>query len=139
MHRPQDGFTLIEMLVVLAVLGMVLAVTLLHGRPGNAAMEVRAASGVIAAALRAARAQAITADRPILFTVDPARHSFQVDNSAPRVLGAALASVPPQGISFAPDGSASGGAVTVADGQHRLAVRVDWLTGRVSVAAAPPP
>ena len=41
------------------------------------------------------------------------------------------------GISFAPDGSSSGGRIVLADGGRRVQVGVDWLTGRVSVANAP--
>ena len=37
-------------------------------------------------------------------------------------------------IRFNPDGSSTGGRISLADGQQRIAVGVDWLTGRVSVA-----
>ena len=37
-------------------------------------------------------------------------------------------------IRFNPDGSSSGGRITLADGSRRVAVGVDWLTGRVTVA-----
>ena len=37
-------------------------------------------------------------------------------------------------IRFNPDGSSTGGRITLADGSRRVAVGVDWLTGRVSVA-----
>jgi general secretion pathway protein H len=37
-------------------------------------------------------------------------------------------------IRFHPDGSSTGGRISLADGERRVAVGVDWLTGRVSVA-----
>jgi len=37
-------------------------------------------------------------------------------------------------IRFNPDGSSTGGRISLADGRRRLGVGVDWLTGRVSVA-----
>ncbi len=37
-------------------------------------------------------------------------------------------------IRFNPDGSSTGGRIALADGKRRVAVGVDWLTGRVSVA-----
>ena len=40
-------------------------------------------------------------------------------------------------ISFAPDGSSSGGRIERADGGRRMRVSVDWLTGRVGVAEIP--
>jgi general secretion pathway protein H len=37
-------------------------------------------------------------------------------------------------IRFNPDGSSSGGRIVLADGTRRIAVGVDWLTGRVVIA-----
>jgi hypothetical protein len=39
-------------------------------------------------------------------------------------------------ITFAPDGSSSGGRVVLVAGANAVAIVVDWLTGRVSVANA---
>lgn len=39
-------------------------------------------------------------------------------------------------ISFAPDGSSSGGRVVLSVGDRREAIDVDWLTRRVSVTDA---
>ena len=36
-------------------------------------------------------------------------------------------------IRFYPDGSSTGGRVTVASGERKLLVDVDWLTGRVTI------
>ena len=37
------------------------------------------------------------------------------------------------GIRFYPDGSSTGGRITVASGERKYLVDVDWLTGRVSI------
>ena len=37
-------------------------------------------------------------------------------------------------IRFNPDGSSTGGRIVLADGSRKIAVGVDWLTGRVTVA-----
>ena len=37
-------------------------------------------------------------------------------------------------IRFYPDGSSTGGRITVASGERKLLVDIDWLTGRVSIA-----
>jgi len=39
-------------------------------------------------------------------------------------------------IDFHPDGSSSGGRISLADGRRTIMVGVDWLTGRVSIADA---
>jgi general secretion pathway protein H len=36
-------------------------------------------------------------------------------------------------IRFYPDGSSTGGRITVASGERKYLVDVDWLTGRVSI------
>ena len=40
-------------------------------------------------------------------------------------------------IRFLPDGSSTGGTVTLASGSRRASVGVDWLTGRVAAADGP--
>jgi general secretion pathway protein H len=39
-------------------------------------------------------------------------------------------------IDFQPDGSSSGGRISLVDGRRTMMVGVDWLTGRVSIADA---
>lgn len=145
--RAQAGFTLIEMIVVLAVLGLMLGIVLDRGPPHSPTLDLRAAAGEMAQALRVARARAIATDRPVAFTVDPARNSFGVDGAPPRVLPPALrlsvlaapgeaASARRAAIRFAPDGSSSGGRVAISEGARHAEIGVDWLTGRVSVADA---
>ena len=36
-------------------------------------------------------------------------------------------------IRFYPDGSSTGGRITVSSGERKFLVDVDWLTGRVSI------
>lgn len=146
--HPDDeaGFTLIEMIVVLAVLGFMLGIVLTRGPQRSARLELDGAAREVATALRTARARAIAQDRPVLFAIDGADHAYQVDGAPPRplpvnfplsvttVTGAAARM--PAAISFLPDGSSSGGRVEIAGGARRVLVGVDWLTGRVTVADA---
>ena len=75
--------------------------------------------------------------RPIPFTAAPDRHGFRVgDNAVNLGPSVAVTMMGTEGILFAKDGSASGGAFLVAVGGRGRVVRVDWLTGRVSVAEA---
>jgi general secretion pathway protein H len=99
---------------------------------------MRAAAADVAGALRRARGRAIALDRPVLVVVDAARGSLSVDGLPPVRLPAGVGlSAAARDISFAPDGSTSGGRVMLADGARRVLVGVDWLTGRVSIADAP--
>ncbi len=147
-RRAGAGFTLIEMIVVLAVLGFVLGMVLSRGPQRSARLELDGAAREIAGALRGARARAIAQDRPVLVAIDAADHAYTVDGAThalpkqlPLKLVANGAVAAPGGgaarlaaISFLPDGSSSGGRVEIAGGARRVLIGVDWLTGRVSVA-----
>ena len=145
----QSGFTLIEMVVVLVVLAFALSIVASRGPMRSRTLEARLAASRIAEQLRLARTQAIATDRTISFTLDIPARAWRV--------GAGAAHLVPEGttlsmlsvgqmagspaparragtISFAPDGSSSGGRIELADGGRRMSVSVDWLTGRVAVA-----
>jgi len=141
------GFTLIEMIVVLVVVGLVMGLVLARGPMHSRTLEAHAAARDIAQTLRAARARAIAANQSVEFILDPRRHSFRVDagaaNGLPPWLDLSAAAAPGEtfgnrivAIRFAPDGSASGGRIELANGKLRLSIGVDWLTGRVSVVDA---
>lgn len=142
------GFTLIELAVVLAIMGLMLALVLTHGPMRSPTLEARAAAAQIAQGLREARARAIALNRPVSFSLDLAEHDFRVDGAPPHPLPAGLqlavltiagranAGQQSATIGFAPDGSSSGGRIALAGKGVRLLVGVDWLTGRVSVADA---
>jgi len=142
------GFTLIELAVVLVIIGLMLGLVLQHGPMRSPALQARAAAAQVAQGLRFARSRAIALNRPVTFSLDPADHSFRIDGAPPQALPPALQlgvlSVVSKAsrqrnlaaISFAPDGSSSGGRIELAGNGVRLLVGVDWLTGLVSVADA---
>jgi general secretion pathway protein H len=141
----EAGFTLLEMLVVLAVLGLVLGIVVSRGPSGSTVLDLKAQAGLITQALRNARGEAIATDRPVAFLLDAPSHRFQVGTHAPSPLAAQMqvsmqavrAGEDQAKILFAPDGSTSGGRIALAQGQSHLLINVDWLTGRVSVTDAP--
>jgi len=139
--RHPNGFTLVEMLVVLTILGLVGAVVLTRGPSHSAAVDMRSASTTVAGALRLARSRAIATNRPTLVRFDTGHATLQVGADPARILpaGIAMAVVTAQeqgsAIRFLPDGSSTGGRVELAGEGRTARVGVDWLTGRVIVAA----
>jgi general secretion pathway protein H len=139
------GFTLIEMIVVLAIVAIVLALITVNRTPVSAATETRAVARAVYEGLRAARSEAIMTNRDVAFTVDVARRSYGWGARPPQYLpgGLQLALYTSSGevvgdavgrIRFDPDGGASGGRVSVTGGDHLWWIGVDWISGHVSIA-----
>jgi general secretion pathway protein H len=142
------GFTLIEMIVVVAVLGLMLGLVVSRGPMRSRALSTRAAVGALAGGLREARARAISTNHPVEFAVDTENKTFRVDQAPPIRLppeyGLSLTTVSGErrsetegAIRFAPDGSSTGGRIELIAGSRHVKIGVDWLSGRVSVADAP--
>jgi len=138
-----NGFTLIEVLVVLVVLGLLVGIVVSRGPPRSVTLDLRAAAQTVAANLRVARAEAIAHNRDTVFVLDVVQHDFRVGsgpvtrlspNIALTMLTVAGATTPATGaMHFLPDGSSTGGRIALSEGTRRVEVFVDWLTGRVSI------
>jgi general secretion pathway protein H len=140
-----SGFTLIEVIVTLAILGLALVLVAGYKPPWSSGLGLKGTASELAAGLRLARSEAIASNRSVPFDLDVNGHVYRVGRGAERHLPANLsielltitgenrgASV--GDIRFNPDGSSTGGRIVLADDKRRVAVGVDWLTGRVSVA-----
>jgi general secretion pathway protein H len=141
----EDGFTLLELLVVLVIIGLVLALIpgfMLRGQPG---LDVDVAARALADALRETRSQAVLQNREQLFALDveerlfrvgEQRASVQIDKNIAITFQTArslLMSDTIGRIRFFPDGSATGGRIGLTLNGHHAEVLVDWLTGLISI------
>jgi general secretion pathway protein H len=141
----QAGFTILEILVVLVIAGI--AYTLILGTPfGRAsAGDLKAAARTLASGLRTAQSTAMVTRRDALLTVDLESREFTVAGDANVhklsekidlklfTAQSEVASERRGSIRFYPDGSSTGGRITVSSGERQYLVDVDWLTGRVSI------
>ena len=139
------GFTLLELIVTLAVLGLALVLITGYRAPWSSALGLTGTAAELASGLRMARSQAIAENRPVAVALDLAGHRYRVGDGRlqplPVNLSIELLTVAGESrgrtegdIRFNPDGSSTGGRISLADGRRRIAVGVDWLTGKVTVA-----
>ena len=137
--RRPSGFTLIEMLVVLAILGAASAIVVARGAWHSDTVDVRAAADEVAEALRTSRADAFRLDEPVTLRIDAQRGLLLFRHGPERRLprGVAVTAVgrssAPVAFEFQPDGACNGGAVRLSEGRVRRLVAVDFLSGRVSI------
>ncbi|WP_298718567.1 GspH/FimT family pseudopilin [uncultured Oceanisphaera sp.] len=136
-----DGFTLLELLVVLTLASLMLAVAMPRFAALLPGAELKSYSRQTAALLRLARSQAIATGDEVRVDLDPAaRHS--------RMTGRQKVSLWPERITvsfngladnsdtgpvFYPDGSASGGTLHISGNGRHYQIEVNWLTGRISL------
>jgi general secretion pathway protein H len=142
------GFTLIEMVMVVAILALMAVLVTVQGTPVSPAVHARAAAQAISGALRSARGEAVSRNRVVTFTLDLAKGSYRWGETPPENLTSdirlALLTSQDQLVSsavgrirFHPDGSSSGGRVSVAGGDQIWWIGIDWLSGRVSLVEKP--
>jgi general secretion pathway protein H len=141
----ETGFTLIEVLVVIVILGLAVALVAARGPARSPGLELRAAASDVVQTLRVGRSRAIAEDRPVAVTFDLASRRMSLDGVfraalpgwIPLAARMADGTEPRRPIfDFAPDGSATGGFIVLGDRGRRILVSVDWLTGRVDIANA---
>ena len=141
---PDAGFTLIEVLCVVVILALTYALIAANGPSRSPAFTLRSEAATIADRLGAARGEAIASghDVTVGLAADPAGlrigRRTRLDVSPGISLAMLTADDHPtdatRRFAFRPDGSADGGGILVGNEAGRIAVRVAWLTGRVTVA-----
>lgn len=144
-NSPSDaGYTLIELLVVLVVIGLVsgLAATMFPGR--TSALELATAARHIAAFAEKAHADAQASNRPVVMVLDAQQHrlissgddqSLLLPPEAKVTIAPMLPVDRPASILFYPDGSSSGGAITLQSGAGQTSIDIEWLSGQTTVRA----
>jgi general secretion pathway protein H len=142
------GFTLVEMLVVLALMSVLLAVSLPYARSAGEAQRLDAETRKLAALLSEARVTALSkgAEAVARFNLDERRADLVggmrnvdlPDGFDLKVLTAANEIEGREaGIRFFPEGGSTGGKVIVSHMGKERVIAINWLTGAVVIDHGP--
>lgn len=144
MIRDQQGFTLAELLVVLTIVVLTAALALpgAMGRAQRGDLPTQAAQ--VAALLRLARTEAILRNGEQAVSIDLEARRIGVaggDKAVSIDADVALAVLTARDeivsktalVRFLPDGSSTGGAVTLERKGMRRRVKINWLTGAITI------
>lgn len=138
LRHPAAGFTLLELMVVLAILGLALAIVPANLMNATGTQALKADVRTLISGLRYARTRAIASNRPVALVVDPQAARLSIDGtqqvgvlSKTTSLGALNQ---PVAVQFFPDGGSSGGELLLSYERDGYRVTINWLTGAVSAA-----
>jgi general secretion pathway protein H len=146
----EDGTSLMEVLVVLAVLALVAAIALPRAHTLGREPSLRLVASDIAAKLRTARIMAIAQNRDVSFAFDTDRRTYGVAGTgAPQTLAAAIElsvttarpdirETKEANLVFFSDGTSSGGTIRLTDQHQSVTIGVEWLTGAVHIERGTP-
>jgi general secretion pathway protein H len=141
----QNGVTLLELLIVLMLMALIAGIAIPMFGGSVSSTDLKSAAREVAAGLRFARDQAIAQRVESLlelnldgrtFRVPPDPRTHRLPERLDLKLYTAqrdLVSEKVGAIRFFPDGGSNGGRITLAAGERKYDVDVDWLTGRVSI------
>lgn len=143
--RGAAGFTLIELLVVMLVMGVLLSLAPAAFHRVMPGLGLQAAAREVAATLREARGLAIRDNREAAVVVDTEAKAYGLDGAEglqalDSAFGVTLVAAASEQVDdaaarirFFPDGTSTGGRVTLERNERTYHVVVDWLTGKVEL------
>ena len=143
-HR-QCGFTLVELLVVLLILGLVLVLVPTGFDRVMPSLGLKASVREAAAVFREARSLAVRGNRQAVVVINTEAKTYHLGSSADvytldqgygvNLVAAASEQLDDSTgrIRFFPDGSSTGGRLTLSKNETKYHVVVDWLTGRAEI------
>lgn len=140
----EQGFTLIDLLVILAIMAVIGAFAFPRLGSTSATASFDQTVSAVSAALREVRVEAMRRGEPVTFVLDPITRRYGVADSPTTKSMPPSVSVsftgpdgPQSRMTFDPDGTTRGGIIVFAQGARRTNLTVDWLTGTTHIERRP--
>ncbi len=141
---PEAGFSLLELVVIIAIMSFALALVVPTKRAGSGQAAVNASAAKLGAVLRVAHAEALrtNADQFVLIDPDGRTYGFGVLQPADSVGAGIALSIEGDGLEwqgplrrlrFRPDGTTTGATLVLEQANARSRIVVDDLTGAVKL------
>ena len=139
------GFTLIELLIVIVIIAMAAAVAAPNIGSGNQTATLNAAARELSSALRFARGHALTHRKESRVLVNLEDNTYRITDRDKvfklakdievtlDVAESQIIAGQQGGIRFFPDGSSTGGRITLELVENKRQLDVNWLTGQVEL------
>ncbi len=148
-NSNNKGFSLIEVLVVLSIIGLLSSLIIPVFGKGNPQVEINSAASRLASILKLCRSEAIAKNEKRTFVIDVGVNNFYCDSLAKKYSykqeieteltttekGVAENSLVGK-MFFYPDGSSSGANINLKHGDIKRAITVDWITGKVELLSS---
>ena len=145
-----EGFTLVEMLVVLSLVALLLVISLPYSTSSGEARKLDATSQIIAAKLRETQISSLSSNRERSLTVDIKKGLLIQTNpdktfELPEGIGMSIITSNNEimkdagAFRFFPDGGSTGGKIILSKGENRREIVISWLTGGIVVTSGEAP
>ena len=151
MHSPvrdNNGFTLLELMVVLFIMVLGFAVVGINLSSGNDATKLKVVARDMVSALRFARGEALISHEEMTVTINLEQKNYTVSKRnkvypIPKTVAVKVVTAKSQitsnelaSIRFFPDGSSTGGRVTFSQGKMAWKIDINWLSGQIDLNEA---
>jgi general secretion pathway protein H len=144
--KVDSGFTLAEMLVVLAIVALAAAIAFPSLKAGQTERSLLLLSQRIASALLESRMNAVVKNRITSIEFDTISRTFKMNSkpfaalpssfTAELLTGRGEVFVSDPTYTFFPDGSSTGGSIRLIGSNISRTIKLHWLTGQVELEAS---